>query len=346
MYISSIKNLNCSMSFGISKQNRPAYDFSVAQDVFEKSAFQADVPEDDFESWAKNTCFYSKIGEIFAPENCLGSGHRNSVYKIPGSNRFVARINNSNSSLSGVLKYAKSHKKMSDWFIKDIEDDFDGNFGQQVGVVTAANDLNKTFQILLYKAGDPVGVPPEFVVDDFKKSNPEYPNYNSREMKNKFASSMEQIAKLPQEAYEKYINDLISIGKKGYCFDFQNSNNILIDESEQTIGIVDVCDSYIGPNNSSNDLGLGLLALTNYQYYNTFVKDVDESIDSAVLAKTKKNIIQIFSKYFSAMKKLDCKLSIDRSEFRRFITSDILAEYFKNEVSADNYMSLKKENLL
>ncbi len=345
MYISSIKNLNYSLNFGISKQNPPAYDCSVAQDVFEKSAFQADVSEDDFELWAKNTGLCSKIGEIFVSENCLGSGHRNSVYKIPGSNRFVARINNSNSSLLGVLNYAKSHKKMSDWFIKDINNDFDENFGQQVGVVTAANDLNKTFQILLYKTGNPVGVPPEFVVADFKKSNPEYPNYNSREMKYKFAASMEQIAKLPQESYEKYINDLISIGKKGYCFDFQNSNNILIDEKEQTIGIVDICDNYIGPNNSSNDLGLGLLALTNYQYYNTFVKAGDDSVDSDTLVKTKKNILQIFSKYFSAMKKLGCKFSIDSSDFRRFISSDILAEYFGNEVSPDNYVSLKKERL-
>lgn len=347
MYISSIKNFNNVINFGTSAPKRYITKPALNKDVFEKSTeVKSDFSDIDFEEWSNETCFYSQIDKIFTDENYLGSGRSSSVFKIPGSENFVARIHNTGSALSGIKNYANKHKKKSDWFIKNVETDLSRNFGQQVAVVTCADDVEKQIQIILYQKGEPVGVPPELVADTLLSIDKNYPEYQSTGMKKKYSSSMSSIAQLPESAYVEYIKSLIELQKNNYIFDSSNSNNLLIDPENKSIGIVDIVKMHNIGVNLPLDLGFGLYSLINYGYFSTYIQDKVAPIPKEEISKTKSDIFEIISKYLSAMKKTNQKFSIEDSIIRKMLTSDLFGEYFDNYCPANNYIDLKKSGLL
>ena len=58
-----------------------------------------------------------------------------------------------------------------------------------------------------------------------------------------FRNTMKDLAELPDKAYEKFIDDIISLRKLGFDIDTWNPNNYLLDKKNKCINIIDIIHS-------------------------------------------------------------------------------------------------------
>lgn len=267
------------------------------EDIFERTTKPASGSDNKAIQWLENEDYVNKrlIKDISNPQNKIGSGFSHSGFVIPGNNEYVLRVSNSEISKNQFAKYE----------IKDTEDkNLKINIGQSVAEITL-KDKNGTkisdIEVLRRQNGYPLGVKPYSTIynEDFSIRQGELP-YEAPERKADYEKSIEAVAKMPVEAFETLLDNINEASDKGYRFDFLNSNNILIDEKNNSLNLIDMekRGQYSKIDNASI-----LYALTNIEYYNTYKSEFDNNPKSD--DETKKafeNTMEIITKYTTAMK--------------------------------------------
>lgn len=277
-----------------------------------KVSFCGNQKESDFAKFLKEYNLQEKLPEILNSKNAIGHGYNHTVYSIPNNEEYVLRTPSS---------FDLSKIKNAEIKIEATEDDLDINIGQKVGQIEVKNGLSSTIEVLKKQKGEPIGNPPPTAVfDEYtgKLRNGEL-EYESPIRKEKFAKSIEALANLPVKSYEKLIEDYRIAANNGYFFDHLNSNNLLVDSENQTIGFIDMDKRKDEPN-----FGNLLSALTNSCYLNTYIStdyrnQVSEDDKNTVI----KNTITIINKYLEAMKNKHETINFDKSsmEFFTFMNS-------------------------
>ena len=246
--------------------------FGLSSDTFEKSTNEnngADSPQ--------NNPFSSiNVKDIISDsKNKIGQGYSHIAYNIPG--KPDDSINNSVQS------------------IKNVEDaQLKVNIGQPIVEISFPCDDGtiQTVEILKKQEGMPFGVMP---YDAMLKEDNNI-EYSSKELKEKYAISIADLAEFPVESYEKLIDTIQEASRCNYCFDFLNSNNILYDKKSKSINIIDL-DKSCGIIN----YGSVLYALTNIPYAKIY-HNIGYEVPKEDRNKTIKHSEEITGKFIQAMK--------------------------------------------
>ena len=291
-------------------------------DCFVKSFRQEHSYQNDFIQWAYETGFDPhKIVEVMQDErNILGRGYSNTIYEIPGNNEYVLKV--SNSCDIDIVD-------LRDYSFKDVEDkNLDGNYGQCVVVITSSDFRKPDIFILKRQTGISNGNPPTSVIyfENGKLRPGELP-YEAYERKEHYARSLQILADMPQESYDKLVYNLARLGDIGYKFDYYNPNNFLLDEKSKNINIIDLEKTQKG---YKNDLGNALWALSNVSYLSTFMSKYDSfPMSEDESNKVFENTIAIIDKYTKAMKNNGEKYSSDGYEFSQLLNSAPMSFYLR-----------------
>lgn len=279
----------------IAKDNKNVKTSSLKKDAFQKTIdFTGRI---GFESWMfQNNLTLNDIKSIISNKDSeIGSGNSHTTFSIPNCKEYCIRI--LTNDIEGIKTADFSQAKFLDVEDKNLKI----NIGQKVGLITVQRDLPFPYQIeiLRRQEGESIGVqPPEtLVTGDFysvqKEGVAPYEDYSRKE---KYARTIHEVAKLPVEAYEKLIQEFNEGQEAGYSFDYLNSNNLLVDSKEGKINLIDM------EQGCPCDLSGLLYALTNAQYYNTFVNRWCEPVDDVKINQATKDTIAIIRKFAQALK--------------------------------------------
>lgn len=260
-----------------------------------------------FIKFSKEYNLLDKIPSILVEDNIIGHGNEHTVYAIPNNEEYVLRTPSS---------FDLSKIKNKELKIEATEDNLDINIGQKVGQIKVKNEFSATIEILKKQKGKPIGNPPPTAVfnEYTRKLRSGEIEYESPIRKEKFANSIKTLANLPISSYEKLIDDYKKAADAGYFFDHLNSNNLLVDEENQTICFIDMSKRKDKPN-----FGNLLSALTNSCYLDTYISNYDDypvSNDEKNMAI--KNTITIINKYLEAMKNKNETIDFDNMSMEFF----------------------------
>ena len=274
----------------------------------ECDCFVKSTSENSFIKWAKENDFMqSNPEELFSEKNLLGKGFSNSVYKIDGNDEFVLRVSSRRGDLENI--------NLSEYKIYDTEDKkLKGNFGQCIAVLNSDNNSMPMIEVLKKQQGITNANPPASAIyhEDGSLRAGETP-YESRERKDHYARSMQILAGMPQEAYDKVVKDLCELGELGYKFDYYNPNNFMLDDKEGHINIIDLEKASAG---YVNDLGNALWALSDIEYLKTYMSQYDGTpTTSEEQNRAFENTMTIIDKYVTALKNNNKKFSRNGYEF-------------------------------
>lgn len=314
MNISALSSLNKIVN-NYTKNTAISFKSNFPNDSFEKTT--TETKSVSIEQWLKETDFLNtQVFDILSnPKNKLGQGFSHTVYSIPNNEDYVIRVNNGfdiNNIKNGKPKLL---------IPKDIG--LKVNIGRTLATAVYENTDSENpapmgvIEILQKQKGFSIGVPPiqALVIEgtnEFKNENE--PPYNDISRQNHYAKSMEALAKLPVESYEKLIKDLKEVTDYRISYDHLNSNNFLLDEDSQSIGIIDTGDYACTFN-----LGNVLYALTNTVYHSTYIGANPYTTPEG--EKALDNTMQIIDKFFQAMKNTGYKINKYQitPEFQNFL---------------------------
>ena len=280
--INQLKNINNRISIN-NFSTRPS--MNLANDTFVKSCSFGKAQKEDeksfekFEQWAKETEFTTYAPEIIAKTGrILGSGFDSKIYAIPRNNDWVIKQYNR----SGMLNMQTEKPVVSK--IDDISPDL--NIGQFVASVRLPiNDrLSQQFFVLKRQSGSSYGVSYTYRNDVNDSTSKVHLN------------SLRKLSELPQESFDKLIQDIDYVTQRGYKFDCSNPGNFLIDEETKSINFVNVEDR-LGTMNTTQ-YGDVLFALLDGEFAVEFDKSsrTQSEKDAAVRLSQ-----QICSKFMIAM---------------------------------------------
>ena len=313
----TIKPFN-NISFGNLKKEPKIPNTGLTSDVFIRTSKSEENSTNSFINWAKETDFVqSTLPQILQnPDNILGKGFSHTTYIIPENNDYILR--SSNNENFEKIDYSKT--KIIDKEDKNLKI----NIGQKVADIELSTDDNneipRRIEVLKKQNGKSVGVPPSQVLYDentgkLRDGEIEYENYSRKE---KYAQSLNSLAKLPVEAFEKLISDVTEASEAGYSFDYLNSNNLLVDEENQAINLIDMDKSKMGVS-----YGNVLYALTNIDYFDTYTSRYLNPVSNEEIQNAIMNTMNITQKYIQAMKNQNVKFDkYNQSiEFNSFVGS-------------------------
>lgn len=236
------------------------------------------------------------------PQNKLGEGFTHSVYSIPDNDEYVLRVSN---------YFDPDIIDFSNPIVKDTEDkDLEINIGQEIAELKyKRKDYPGTFErisVLRKQKGKSIGVPPfeTMCYPDSEHLRPGKNCYESQENREKYASSIKAVAKLPLSAYEQLLDNVTEAYNHGYYFDYLNSNNILYDEASQSLNLIDMEKGrrYLNYGNL-------LYALTNISYYGTYTDNYKYPISDEEFNEITGATITVIDKYLQAMKNKNLKIN-------------------------------------
>ena len=340
--LNSIKNAT-PIKFNSVKQSNITFR-GLESDTFCRHTPKEKPIEDDyaaFENWVNETPDAAqKLAQMVQnPNNKLGSGFTHTAYKFEGNDNFVLRV--SNNTPSGNLDFERAT-------IKDEENkNLDVNIGQRIGRVTIPTDnqyKRLSIDVLKRQAGSSLGNPPiEAIVDPITGEIKEGElHYHDVKRKENYMNSIHKVANMPVSAYEDLIWTTQKAAEAGYSLDIENSNNLLVDEENQKINIIDTSISDLPA-----DFGGLLFALTNIDYFDTFISDYEntgmsEEQDRQVI----KDTIEITKKYTQAMKNLGVRFDKNYSyKFFQLLRSLPMSYYFKTADIGRKIEILKEQGL-
>ena len=280
-----------------------------------------DTSEMSFAQWAqKNEFLNATLPSLLlnADEYKIGSGFSHKAYKIPENDNYILRTSNS-INVNDI--------DITSGEIIDMEDeDLKINIGQQVANIKLQTKTGHPvfFEVLKKQEGTPIGVTnPRALYDEITgELRPGALPYEAPERKEQYAASLEKLADLPLESYENLINDIQAAFNAGYRLDHFNSNNLLLDEKNKEINLIDM-------ERATGELNYGniLYALTNIQYFKTFISGYPNKVPDCQIGKAINETITIVQKFMLAMKMQGVKFSHINSslEFQDLLSSYPLA---------------------
>lgn len=278
--------------------------------------------EKNFFSWAQKTDFLkSQLPQILGnKENKIGSGFQNVVYKIPRNENFLIRMRKSSEKLPENIDFSKFE-------IKDVRDkNLKINIGQSIARLSYTDVDTHTYlnyEIIKKQQGKSLGVPPSSVLinEDTGCYHPGVVAYEDISRKRQYADSLKTIAEFPTKSYEELISNLLEAESHGYKFDSENSNNFLVDKDTQAINLIDMDKISTKKDiTKHNELGNALYALTNINYFSTYLAD-DSQISNEDKNDAIENTITVIEKYTDAMKNLGVKFSTDNGKLHQLLWS-------------------------
>ena len=302
-------------------------------DTFTKSKTQD--CDNAFIKWAYDTNFMPQgLAEALKDENKLGSGFTNAVYEIPSNPDYVLRVRNFN--ISDDIDF-------NNYTLVNCEDKkLKGNFGQCVARIIPSEVQYPIFEILKKQKGITNSNPPSSVVyhEDGSIREGELP-YEARERKEHYAKCLNILANMPQEAYDRLIDELGELDGASYRFDYYNPNNFLLDNEDAKINIIDIDKTASG---FKNDLGNILWALSGIGYFDTYMSDYDGAkMDDAAREEAIKNTITIIDKYTQALKNKGAKYSREGYEFTTKLLSSLPFSFYLRSVNNEQKMQKLQE---
>ena len=324
------------------KQNNVTFK-GLEADTFCRQTPKKKAIENDyeaFEKWVKATPDAAErlVEMIKNPNNELGSGFTHTAYNFDGNDNFVLRVRNNSQTENIDFKNAQ---------IKDEENkDLTVNVGQKIGKVTIPTETpnqNLTIEILKKQLGHSLGNPPiEAIIDPITENIKEGElHYHDVKRKENYLNSIQAVAGMPVSAYEDLILTAQKVADSGYAIDIENSNNLLIDEENQKINIIDVSRG-----NFPADFGGLLFALTNIDYFDTFISDYENTgMSEAQNKQAIKDTMEITKKYTQAMKNLGVKFDKNSYKFFQLLRSLPMSYYFKTADIDTKLAKLKEEGL-
>ena len=308
-----ISPINLTNIFKVSQNNHPQQRISMAgipNDEFVRSTPVDETPvenkEDvnEFTKWADKTQFVLKElpSILMNPEaHTLGTGFSHTTYEIPDNNDYILRA--PNGFTYSDVDYCRTQ-------IRDVMDrNLKINVGQPVAELELRthNNIPMFLEVLRKQEGESVGVPPASTIYDEETGmiRDGVLPYEAPERKAKYAQSLSKLANLPVETYEKLISDIKAAADAGYIFDHLNSNNLLLDEKNNSINIIDMDKGKMKP-----DFGNVLYALTNISYFKTYASgNGGEKMNPDDVQKAIDNTIAITQKFIMAMGKQNVKFN-------------------------------------
>ena len=304
------------ITFGEPKQHakRP----ELTTDVFVKTTKPAEKSSNDFIKWANENDFL--LGSLPTmllneEETEIGRGFTHKTYAIPGNDDYILRTANYNDFRD--VDY--STVKLIDTEDKNLK----LNVGQQVALINLQDHqgMPMSIEVLKKQTGKPIGNPPaEVLYDERTRELKEGATpYEASERKEHYAESLSKLAQLPVESYEKLISDVTEAAKAGYSFDHLNSNNLLLDEKNESINLIDMDKNKLGVN-----YGNLIYAITNINYFDTYKAQHGENpVSPGKVGLAIDDTVHIVQKYMLAMRNQGVKF--DRKsqtfEFDKFMRS-------------------------
>ncbi len=303
----------------------PAFKGDISGDTFEKKPQESSTIQDIIKALGGENSIGSSIKKIIKnPNNQLGKGFSHSAYIIPGNDDYILRINN----------YAANNLDFENFELRDTEDkNLKVNIGQEVARIYTTgkqNSYGPIIEVLRKQNGKSLGIAPSQAIyeEDSGKLRLGETSYSAAERKKYYADTIHMTAQMPTEAYENLIETYKQASEAGYTFDHLNSNNILIDEKNQTINTIDWDKSSRGA-----DYGNLLYALTNCYYFSTYVSNYDESqVSDKEAAQALKDTLAIIDKFTKAMQNKNVKFDRENYsyEFLQFLSSTPCAYFCKS----------------
>lgn len=261
------------------------------KDTFIRStSFGSNNDDKSFETfieWAEKTNFTDKAMEIINETGkVLGDGFEGTTFSIPGNEQWVLKEFKRTNLIQQLLRKPEIKK------IKDISPDL--NIGQMIASVKIPmNDrYAHHFYVLKKQKGESFGVPfsnKDLITDSTV---------------DRHISSLKKAAELPATAYDKLIDDISYINKRGYKIDADNPYNFMLDSKNGSINFVDIADKL--DDKSFRQYGDVLFALLDGHFATNF-NSSDRPEKEKELAN--KLSTQICSKYLSSMIKKRAKFS-------------------------------------
>ena len=311
-------------------------------DTFERTFQPEKKHENDAIKWFEETDYILNhlIATLADKRNIIGEGFTHVGFLIPENDSYILRTRKTNLPQSEIKDYT----------ITDVEDkNLTINIGQPVAEINV-NSSDSLFpqivQVLKRQKGEPIGVKPAstiYIEDTEILREGEIP-YNDISRKEYYERTIHKVAQLPEEAYEKLIEDLNIAAQNGYKFDYYNSNNILVDEEGKSLGLIDM-----EKNGLPIDYGSVLYALTNIQYFNTFISKYDvPEISEDRKVKVLEDTVTIIEKYLKAMQNKGLKFNRDESSmyFIQLLESLPCKFYFKTFDTNEQLMKLGQMGLI
>ena len=315
----------------------PALKNGLAQDTFERSGVSFKGNMSTFESWASKNKFDGKnINKIISNKKLvLGSGNSNTVFEIPNCEDYVIRIETKDIEKAKKLNWEEAN-------FKDTEDKkLSINIGQEVGLYEIKKGNSKVqVQILKKQKGESIGNKPQLVIYDKKAGNlknGEVP-YRDISRKKKYADTIHKVASLPLSSFEKLIDEYQAAHKAGYYFDYQNSNNLLVDKTSKRINLVDMGKSGKAEKPHYEEL---LYSLINAEYYDVYIDD--ESIPLEKRVETFKDNKKIITNLLKAMSKKGVKFDKKELNERYFAYYVSFNPAFLSSIGAENEREIEKQ---
>ncbi|MBQ9246321.1 hypothetical protein IJ182_08655 [bacterium] len=303
---------------------------NIPSDTFVRTTNTEKQETNAFIKWVEDNDFIqSQLPMLLLDkENIIGSGFSHKTYAIPNNDDYILRTANYNTFNDVDYRSAE---------IIDTEDkNLKINIGQQVARIELKTHSGYplSIEVLKKQTGKPIGEPPAQALynESTGTLRDDVESYESLNRKQNYAKSLEKLAQLPVESYEKLISDIKSAGDAGYSFDHLNSNNLLLDEEKQSINLIDMDKNKIGIN-----YGNILYALTNINYFSTFSSRTgDNPMPQNEIEQAIDNTVTITQKYILAMRaqgvKFDKKnVSMEFHDLLRSFPLSIMCGSFDNE---------------
>lgn len=327
MIISS--NFNFSLNT-LSKPNVNKYvnfNTPLKSDVFTRSVSfkhsdNDDMSFEEFAKWAEENDFLSKVSDLVEVSGkVLGSGFEGTTFEIPNTDKWVIKEYKRGNFLPISLTEPQIIK------IKDFAPEL--NVGQTISKVEIPHGKNYSsiYYILKKQKGEAHGVS----FDESDKIN----EFNIKIHLN----SLKALNDLPQDSFDKCIENICRIDTLGYEFDCSNPNNFLIDKENKRINFVDINDLNTKNKNPYGDVLFALLG--GYFGINFLSSDTDPELKNTA----REYSYDIINKYFNSMAKYGKKFD-DNSYFKSLLDSDILNGVLNCESRDSRLNGLRKINLL
>jgi len=189
----------------------------------------------------------------------IGNGREAVVYEIPNMPGYVLRI------LLAQLDEIDMGVALSSLNLQTVPR-FEGILaGQPVA------RLNASIMILEKAPGTPAGIPSEV-------SNP----------RQRYEDNIQRIARMPQSAFDRLAADLAQLNEQGGRFDAGDSNNLMVDDSEQVFRMTDL---QYGTMKHSNNVGHMIKVMLNLRQIGRGGRDLSmdyfQILDKVLKAATK-----------------------------------------------------------
>ena len=271
---------NCSKLFTEKKSDTFVKRISFGSQINDNS-FEA------FSKWAQETHFTDNaLNIIDETGSILGDGFEGTTYSIPGNEQWVIKQFKRGNYLQQSLKGPEIKK------IKDISPDL--NIGQAIASVKIP--MNDRFAHHLYVLKKQTGISYGVAL-----SNSDF--YTDATSK-KHLESLKKMSELPISSYEKLLDDITYINKRGYKIDANNPYNFMVDWENQSVKFVDIADRL--DDKKTRQYGDVLFALLDgdFGYNFKFSKRPEqEKIQASISSK------RICSKFLSTMIRKHLKFS-------------------------------------